>query len=46
MNDTRKPTPPQPLTAQSADSGSNLLSMLIAGLALITIGYAAIMIFV
>jgi hypothetical protein len=37
---------PKALTAQKIDDGNSLLPMLIAGLVLITLGYAAIMIFV
>lgn len=37
---------PKPRTAQTIDGGSSLLPMLVAGLILIAIGYAAIMIFV
>lgn len=37
---------PKALTAQKIEEGNGLLPMLIAGLILITLGYAAIMIFV
>jgi hypothetical protein len=37
---------PTTLTAQRIDEGNSLLPMLIAGLVLISAGYAAIMIFV
>jgi hypothetical protein len=41
-----KPNETKALTAQKIDNGNSLLPMLIAGLILITLGYAAIMIFV
>jgi hypothetical protein len=41
-----KPSEPRALNAQRIDEGNSLLPMLIAGLILISIGYAAIMIFV
>ena len=37
---------PKALTAQKIDEGNSLLPMLISGLVLISLGYAAIMIFV
>lgn len=37
---------PKALTAQRIDESNSLLPMLISGLVLITLGYAAIMIFV
>jgi hypothetical protein len=37
---------PRVLTAQKIDDGSSLLPMLVAGLVLISLGYAAIMLFV
>jgi hypothetical protein len=40
------PREPRTLTAQKIDEGNSLLPMLIAGLVLISAGYAAIMIFV
>jgi len=46
MTDTPKDTPPKTLTAQTIDEGSSLVPMLVASLILISIGYAAIMIFV
>lgn len=46
MTDTPKDNEPKTLTAQTIDEGGSLLPMLVAGLILISIGYAAIMIFV
>jgi hypothetical protein len=46
MVETQKNTQPQPVTAQETAEGNSLLPMLIAGLALIILGYIGIMIFV
>lgn len=45
MPETRH-SEPKVLTAQKIDEGNSLLPMLISGLVLISLGYAAVMIFV